>query len=60
MAETRSHARAKRKAAGQSGNVETPLREGGRLDASSPRKATEVERSGDPQRLEQAAQRLKQ
>ena len=60
MAETSSHVRAKRKAAGKSGKTEIPLKGGGRLDAASERKATEVERSGDLQRLELAAGRLKQ
>jgi len=59
MAETGSHKRAKRKAAGASGQTEIPLEGGGRLDAASPRKATEVERSGDPRKLELAADRLR-
>ena len=36
-----------------------PLSGGRRLDAASARRATEVERSGSPQKLELAARRLK-
>ena len=60
MSETNSHARAKTKAAGLSGATEVSLPGGKRLDAASPRKATEVERSGDPQKLTLAAKRLQQ
>ena len=59
MSETKSHKRAKRKAAGKSGKTEVPLKGGGRLDAASRRRATEVERSGDPEKLHLAAKRLK-
>lgn len=56
MAESESHKRAKRKAAGKSGKTEVPLPGGQRLDAATKRKAIEVERSGN---LDAAAARLK-
>lgn len=59
MPESESHKRAKRKAAGEKGKTEAPLKGGGRLDASTKIRATEVERSGAPKRLEEAARRLK-
>lgn len=59
MSESESHKRAKRRAAGPTGETEVPLSRGRRLDAATPRKATEVERSGKLERLEAAAQRLK-
>lgn len=59
MAESSSHKRAKRKAAGKSGRIEHRLGDGRRIDAVSPRRATEVERSGTRAGLEKAAQRLK-
>ena len=59
MPESESHRRAKNTAAGPSGSTEVPLRGGGRLDAQTPTKAVEIERSGDPQRLADAAARLK-
>ncbi len=59
MAETPSHKRAKAAAAGKSGQTEKPLPGNRRLDAASPKRATEIERSGAPQKLVQAAQRLK-
>ena len=61
MAETRSHYRAKKKAAGRYGKTEVPLSGGRRLDALSRngRRATEVERSGSSMRLEAAARRLR-
>lgn len=60
MSETRSHKTAKSKAAGSKGRTEVPLKSGKRLDARSPGRATEVERSGDKAKLELAAQRLKE
>lgn len=60
MSETKSHRQAKRKAAGTSGATEVPLRDGRRIDALSPRRATEVERSGAPRKLKQAAERLRE
>ena len=60
MAETPSHKRAKSAAAGQSGKKEVPLSRGRRLDAATPSKATEIERSGSMSKLEKAARRLKQ
>ena len=59
MSETASHKRAKRKAAGKTGQTETPLKGGRRLDAATARRATEVERSGTSKGLEKAARRLK-
>ena len=58
MAESKAHKNAKSKAAGKSGRTEAPLKSGGRLDAATERRATEVERSDNQARLEQAAQRL--
>lgn len=58
MAESKAHKEAKSKAAGQSGQTEVPLKGGGRLDAATERRATEIERSDNQARLEQAAQRL--
>lgn len=58
MAETTSHRRAKQKAAGKAGRTEAPLSGGGRLDARTPARATEIERGG-PARLKAAAERLK-
>lgn len=59
MAESRSHKQAKRRAAGKSGKTEVKLPGGRRLDAATPRRATEVERSGSSTGLVKAAQRLK-
>ncbi|MFQ5944391.1 MAG: hypothetical protein ACE5JF_12645 [Anaerolineales bacterium] len=59
MPESKSHRRAKRKAAGVSGRTEIPQRGGTRLDAGTRRRAYEIERSGDPERLLAAALRLK-
>jgi len=58
MSESASHRRAKRRAAGFSGRTEVPLPGGGRLDAATRRRAYEVERSGNMQRLVKAAERL--
>lgn len=59
MAESQSHKRAKAKAAGASGHTEKPLPGHRRLDAATPRRATEIERSGSPDRLREAARRLR-
>ena len=59
MAETPSHKRAKGAAAGRSGKTEVPISRGRRLDATTQKKATEVERSGSQSGLEKAARRLK-
>lgn len=60
MAESESHCRAKSAAAGPNGQTEVPLPGGRRLDALSAdgKKATEIERSGDPALLQKAARRL--
>ena len=59
MAESESHKRAKAKAAGKSGTTEKPLPGNRRLDAATKIRATEIERSGTPEGLTKAAQRLK-
>ena len=59
MAETPSHKRAKRKAAGKSGQTEVPISRGRRLDAATANRATEVERSGTTEGLRKAARRLR-
>lgn len=59
MSESQSHKRAKAKAAGPSGQTEQPLPGNRRLDAATTRRATEIERSGSPEKLEEAAKRLK-
>jgi hypothetical protein len=58
VSESESHKRAKRKAAGLSGQKEAPLPNRRRLDAETSRKATEVERSSSRADLEKAASRL--
>lgn len=60
MTESRSHADAKRRAAGKRGQTEVLLRGSQRLDAMTPGgRATEVERSGSKRALIAAAARLK-
>lgn len=61
MPEKSTHRRAKKKAAGYGGKTEVSLPGNKRLDAitKNRRRATEVERSGLPNRLDAAAQRLK-
>ena len=59
MSETPSHKRAKAKAAGRQGKTEVPLKGGGRLDAATGKRATEVERSGNLGSLKVVARRLK-
>jgi len=59
MAETPSHKKAKRKAAGKTGDTEVPIKGKKRLDAAAKAKATEVERSGSSDGLVKAARRLK-
>ena len=56
MSESESHKRAKRRAAGISGRVEKPLPGNRRLDAATPKRATEVELSRN---FRAAARRLK-
>ena len=60
MAESTSHNRLKKVAAGKSGKIEKKLPSGKRLDAVTKKKATEVERSGSPKGLQLAAKRLKE
>ncbi len=59
MSESSSHKRAKSKAAGASGQTESPISRGRRLDAVSRGKATEIERSGTKAGLGKAVGRLK-
>ena len=58
MPESKSHKRAKSKAAGKSGQTEIPISHNRRLDAATSNKAIEVERSGSLKGLEKAARRL--
>ena len=58
MTKSESHKRAQQRAAGTSGRIEVALPGGQRLDAETKTTATEVERSGNTQRLKQAARRL--
>jgi len=60
MTESKSHNTAKNKAAGENGQTEVPLPGNRRLDAmtESSKRATEIERSGNPALLEKAARRL--
>lgn len=59
MSESNSHKRAKSKAAGNSGKKEVPISGNRRLDASTSKKAIEIERGGTQQSLVTAAHRLK-
>ncbi len=59
MSESKSHKLHKRKAAGKSGKTEVKLPGGRRLDAATKNRATEIERSGNFDRILQAAKRLK-
>ena len=61
MTETKAHKKAKQRAAGQGGKTEVGIRGNQRLDALTQGggRATEVERSGSKQGLENAAKRLK-
>lgn len=59
MAKSESHKRAQSKAAGKSGKTEVPISRHRRVDAKTEARATEVERSGDPKLLREAAQRLR-
>ena len=60
MAETPSHKRANGAAAVWTGKKEIPLSRCRRLDAATPSKATEIERSGSMSNLQKAARRLKE
>ena len=59
MSESESHKKAKRAAAGKGGRTEVPLSGNRRLDAATPSRATEVERTGSQKALEKAARRLR-
>lgn len=59
MAESKAHRKAKRRAAGRSGETEKKISGGRRLDAATRYRATEVERSSSMKRLLAAARRLK-
>lgn len=58
MAESRSHKRTKRKAAGKTGKTETTICNNRRLDATTKSKAVEVERSGRRSRLKHSVIKL--
>lgn len=61
MPKSQSHERAQSKAAGRQGETEVKLPSGGRLDAlTEGGRAIEIERSGKPQALEEAARRLQE
>jgi len=53
---TRTHRRHQKKAAGRKGRIEFPV--DGILDVITPKKAIEIERSGKPERIRKALQRL--
>lgn len=57
MAETTSHKRAKTKGLDKP-KTEVPISRGRRLDAQDSDRAREVERSGDPRKIQKAIQRL--
>lgn len=59
MSESEAHKRAKRRAAGKSGRTECPV-PSGRLDACTPGRAYEVERSGNHDRLRHSAKKLQE
>jgi len=61
MSESKSHKRLKKKAAGKGGTTEKSITKRRRLDAQTKDKriATEIERSGDKDSLEEAVKRLK-
>jgi len=59
MSESKAHKRAKKKAAGKSGQTEVPLGDGRKLDAATKNRATEVERSGTKTGLGKAVLRLR-
>ena len=59
MPEGQAHKRAKSKAAGKTGRTEVMIKGGRRLDAMTRKRAIEVETSGAPARLTQAARRLR-
>jgi len=53
---TRIHRQHQRKAAGRRGRIEYPVN--GFIDTVTPKKATEIERTGKKKRIEKALQRL--
>lgn len=59
MSETTSHKQAKGKAAGRKGETEVAIPRNKRIDAKRKGVVTEVERSGDLEKLKQATLRLK-
>lgn len=58
MPERQSHKKAKLEAAGKTGRTEVKISGGRRLDAMTKKRAVEVETTGAPARLRQAARRL--
>ena len=59
MSESKSHRDAKNRADGKLGRKEVSLKSGRRVDALTPRRATEVERGGTSASLVKAAVRLR-
>jgi hypothetical protein len=59
MSESKSHRDAKNRADGKLGRKEVSLKSGRRVDALTPRRATEVERGGTSASLVRGAARLK-
>ena len=59
MTESKSHERAKNKAAGKSGETEVEISGGRRVDAMTQKRAIEIERSGTAEGLRKAARRLR-
>ena len=59
MPESERHKELKRKAAGESGETEKKISGKRRLDAATPKTATEIKRSGAPKRLKEAVRRLR-
>jgi len=58
MVRSKRHRQLQRKLAGGKGKIEVPIRGGRRVDAQKERKVSEIERSGDPERIRQAIRRL--
>lgn len=58
MVRSKRHGQLQRKLAGRKGKIEVPIRGGRRIDVQKGRKVSEIERSGDPERIRQAIRRL--
>ena len=59
MVRSKRHRQLQRKLAGGKGKIEVPIRGGRRVDVQKGRKVSEIERSGDPERIRQAIRRLR-